>query len=45
MMSINDFIKKFKLRNKATSIKKIQQVLGSNGSDIVGIYLGDGPFS
>ena len=45
MMSFNDFIRKFKLKNKATSSKKLQQVLGSNGLDIVGIYLRDRLFS
>ena len=35
---------KKKLRNKATSILKIQQVLSSLSLDGVGIYLRDGPF-
>ena len=45
MMTFNDFIKKYKLKNKATSNIKIQQVLNSIGLNKVGIYLRDGPFS
>ena len=45
MISFNDFVKKFDLKNKATSNIKIQKVLTSIGLDNVGIYLGDGPFS
>ena len=44
-MTFNDFVQKFKLKNKATSSIKIQQVLGSIGLDNVGIYLRDGPLS
>ena len=44
-MTFNDFIKKYKLKNKATSNIKIQQVLDSIGLKNVGIYLRDGPFS
>ena len=44
-MTFNDFIKKYKLKNKAKSIIKIQQVLNSIGLNNVGIYLRDGPFS
>ena len=44
MMTFNDFIKKYNLRNKATSNIKIQQVLDSIGLDNVNIYLRDGPF-
>ena len=44
-MSFNDFIKKYKLKNKATSNIKIQQVLSSQSLNDVGIYLRDGPFS
>ena len=44
-MSFNDFVKKFDLKNKATSNIKIQKVLTSIGLDNVGIYLRDGPFS
>ena len=44
MMSFNEFIKKFNLKNKATSNEKIQQVLSSLTLNDVGIYLRDGPF-
>ena len=44
-MTFNDFIKKYNLKNKATSNIKIKQVLGSIGLGNVGIYLRDGPFS
>ena len=44
-MSFSDFVQKFKLKNKAISNIKKQQVLGSIGLDNVGIYLRDGPFS
>ena len=44
-MTFNDFIKKYKLKNKATSNIKIQQVLSSLSLKDVGIYLRDGPFS
>ena len=37
-------LKQFKLKNKATSNIKIQQVLSSLGLNDVGIYLRDGPF-
>ena len=43
-MTFNDCIKKYKSKNKATSNKKIQQVLNSIGLKNVGIYLRDGPF-
>ena len=43
-MKFNDFVKKFDLKNKATSNIKIQQVLNSIGLNNVGIYLRDGPF-
>ena len=43
MITLNDFIKKHKLRNKATSNIKIQQVLSSLSLNEVGIYLRDGP--
>ena len=45
MMTFNDFVHKYNLKNKATSNIKIQQVLCSIGLDNVGIYLRDGPFS
>ena len=44
MMTFNDFIKKYNLRNKATSNIKIQQVLSSLSLNDVGVYLRDGPF-
>ena len=44
MITINEFIKKHNLKNKATSNIKIQQVLNSIGLNNVGIYLRDGPF-
>ena len=45
MITLNDFIKKHNLRNRATSNIKLQQVLISIGLDDVGIYLRVGPFS
>ena len=45
MMTFNDFIEKYNLKNKATSNIKIQKVLISIGLNNVGIYLRDGPFS
>ena len=44
-MTFNDFVQKFKMKNKATSNIKIQQVLSSLNLNNVGIYLRDGPFS
>ena len=44
MMIFNEFTKEDKLKNKATSNLKIQQVLNSIGLDNVGIYLRDGTF-
>ena len=44
-MLFNDFVKKFNLKNKATSNIKRQQVLSSLSLNEVGIYLRDGPFS
>ena len=43
-MTFNDFVHKYKLKNKATSKIKIQQVLSSLSLNDVGIYLRDGPF-
>ena len=43
-MTFNDFSKKYKLKNEATSNIKIQQVLSSLSLNDVGIYLRDGPF-
>ena len=45
MISFNNFVKEFDLKNKATSNIKIQKVLTSIGLDNVNIYLRDGPFS
>ena len=44
-MSFNDFIHKYKLKNKATSNIKIQQVLSSQSLSDEWIYLRDGGFS
>ena len=44
MITFNDFIKNYKLKNKATSNIKIQQILSSLSLNNVGIYLRDGPF-
>ena len=44
MISFNDFVKKYNLKNKTTSNIKTQQVLSSLGLSDVGIYLRDGPF-
>ena len=43
-MVFNDFVKKYKLKNKATSIIKIHQVLSSLSLNEAWIYLRDGPF-
>ena len=43
-MTLNDFIKNYKLKNKALSNTKIQQFLSSLSLNDVGIYLRDGPF-
>ena len=45
MMRFNDFVKKFDLKNKATSNIKIHQILSCLGLSDVGIYLRDGLFS
>ena len=45
MITFNDFVKEYKIKNKATSNIKIQQVLNSIGLNNVGIYLRDGSFS
>ena len=44
MITFNDFVREHKLKNRATSNIKIQQVLSSLFLDDVGIYLRDGPF-
>ena len=40
-MTFNDFVKKFDLKNRATSNIKIQHVLSSLSLNDVGIYLRD----
>ena len=45
MISFNDFVHKYDLKNKDTSNKKGFQVLFSIGLDNVDIYLRDRPFS
>ena len=44
MILFNDFVKKYKLKNKATSNKKIHQAFSSLSLNDVGIYLRDGLF-
>ena len=44
MMTFNDFVRKYDLKNKATSNIKIQQVLSSLSLNDIRIYLRDGPF-
>ena len=44
MMTFNDFVHIYNLKNKATSNIKIQQILSSLSLNDVGIYLRDGPF-
>ena len=44
MISFNEYIKGYKLKNKATSSIDIQQVLSSLSLNNVGLYLRDGPF-
>ena len=45
MITLNDFVHKHNLKNKATSNIKIQQIIDSIGLHNVKIYLRDGPFS
>ena len=46
MITFNDFVHKYKLKNKATSNGKIYEVLKNIGLDAkVGIYLRDGSLS
>ena len=46
VLTFNDFVKKYSLKNKATSNIKIYEVLKNIGLDTkVGIYLRDGSFS
>ena len=44
MITFNDFVHEYNLKNKATLNIKIQQVLDSIGLCEVGIYLRDGSF-
>ena len=44
LMSLNDFIHTNKIKNKARSNIKVQQVLSSLSLDDIGIYLRDGSF-
>ena len=44
MITFKEIFKEYKLKNKATSSLKIQQVLSSLSLDGVGICLRDGPF-
>ena len=43
-MTFNDFIKKYKLKNEATSNIKIRKILSSLSLNDIGIYLRDGSF-
>ena len=45
ILTFNDFVLKHKLKNKATSNIKIQQILSCSGLSDVRIYLRDGSFS
>ena len=45
MITFNELVEKYNLKNKATSNIKIQKVLTSIGLDSVNIYLRDGSFS
>ena len=46
MITFNDFVKKYNLKNKATSNMKIYEVLKNIRLNTkVGVYLRDGPFS
>ena len=44
MMTFNDFVKKYNLKNIATSNIKIQNIISSLSLNDIGIYLKDGPF-
>ena len=44
MMTFNDFVHKYNLKNKATSNMKIQKVLSSLFLNDLGIFLRDGHF-
>ena len=43
-MTLNAFVRKHDVKNKAISNTKIRQVFSSSGLSEIGIYLGDGPF-
>ena len=43
-MTFKDFVKKYNLKNIATSNTKIQNILSSLSLNDIGIYLRDGPF-
>ena len=43
-MSFNEYIQKYKLKDKATSTIKIQNIFSSMALSDVEVYLGDGPF-
>ena len=45
MITFNDFINEYNLKNKTTSIIKAQQILLSLGLNNIGIYPRDAPFS
>ena len=44
ILTFNEFIKKYNLRNKATANIKIQQILSSFSLNDAGVYLRDGSF-
>ena len=44
MLTFNRFVKRYKLKNKATSNIKIHQILSSLSLSDIEIYLRDGPF-
>ena len=45
ILTFNDFVQKHKLKNKAISNIKIQQILSCSGLSDIGIYLRDRSFS
>ena len=45
MITLSDFVHKYKLKNKATSNINVQQVLSSLSLNDIVIYLRDGSFS
>ena len=44
MITFDDFVKKYNLKNEATSNMRIHQVLSSLSLDDVGVFLRSGPF-